>query len=47
MDALAQARLVLPVHRVALYAERILPAIDDPSELAATVPGILRAILPA
>ena len=47
MDALAQARMVLPVHRVALYAERILPAIDDPSELAATVPGILRAILPA
>ncbi len=47
MDALAQARMVLPVHRVALYAERILPTIDDPSELAATVPGILRAILPA
>jgi hypothetical protein len=46
MDALAQARLVLPIHRVALYAERVLPAIDEPSELAATVPGILRAILP-
>jgi hypothetical protein len=47
MDALRHARTVLPVHRVALYAERILPRLDDPSELAATVPGILRAILPA
>ena len=46
LDALAQARTVLPVHRVALYAERILPSLDDPSELAATVPDILRAILP-
>jgi hypothetical protein len=46
LDALEQARIVLPVHRVARYAERILPSIDDPAELAATVPGILRAILP-
>jgi hypothetical protein len=46
LAALADARTVLPVHRVALYAERVLPSLDDPSELATTVPGILRAILP-
>jgi hypothetical protein len=46
MNALVHARTVLPVHRVALYAERVLPGLDDPAELAATVPGILRSILP-
>jgi hypothetical protein len=46
MDALAQARTILPVHRVAHYAERVLPSVHDRAGLAATVPGILRAILP-
>ena len=45
-DALAEASIVLPLHRVALYAERILPSIEDPTEIAATVSGMLRAILP-
>ncbi len=45
-DALALARTVLPLHRAALYAERILPAIDDRAEAAPTVPRALRAILP-
>jgi hypothetical protein len=46
LDALAHAHTILPVHRVAWYAERVLPSLDDPTDLAATVPGILRAILP-
>ncbi len=46
MDALALARTVLPLHRVALYA-RMLPGLDVRTGLAATVPRILRAILPA
>jgi hypothetical protein len=46
MVALEHARTVLPVHRAASYAERILPALDDRGDPAATVPGILRAILP-
>ena len=45
MDALALARTVLPLHRVALYA-RLLTALNDPPDLAATVPRTLRAILP-
>jgi hypothetical protein len=44
-DALALARTVLPLHRVALYVDRVLPAIDDPAG-SATVPRALRAILP-
>jgi hypothetical protein len=44
--ALALARTVLPLHRVALYVERVLPAIDDPAGSAAAVPRALRAILP-
>jgi hypothetical protein len=45
-DALTLARTVLPLHRAALYAERILPAIDDPAGSATAVPRALRAILP-
>ena len=44
--AMAAARIVLPLHVTALYADRILPALGDTSETARIVPAALRAILP-
>jgi hypothetical protein len=46
MESLALARTVLPLHRAGSYAKRIRPGLDDPGELALTVPRALRAILP-
>ena len=45
-EALELARTVLPLHRAALYATWILPALDVPGELSTAVPRALRAILP-
>jgi hypothetical protein len=44
-DALALARRVLPLHIAALYAERVLPGMEDREELERVVPAALRAIL--
>jgi hypothetical protein len=45
-DALETARTVLPLHMAALYADRILPGLEQPWEVAGMVPDLLRAILP-
>jgi hypothetical protein len=44
--AMANARIVLPLHVSYLYADRILPALGGPSDMARIVPEALRAILP-
>jgi hypothetical protein len=44
--AMAAARMVLPLHIAALYADRIVPALGGTSETARIVPDALRAILP-
>lgn len=44
--AVAAARIVHPMHLAALYADRILPALDGSSENARVVPDALRTILP-
>jgi hypothetical protein len=46
LELLMLARVVVPVHRAALYARRILPALAEPGELATAVPQALRTILP-
>lgn len=45
-EALALARTVLPLHLAALYAERILPGLEQRWEVERVVPAALRAILP-
>ena len=44
--ALNLARTVLPLHLAAMYAERILPALQTPDEMSHVVPDALRSILP-
>jgi hypothetical protein len=44
--ALDLARTVLPLHVAAVYAERILPGLQDPGEMGHVAPDALRAILP-
>jgi hypothetical protein len=44
--ALGLARIVLPLHLAAMYAERILPALQAPDEMGHVVPDALRSILP-
>ncbi len=44
--AMDLARIVLPLHLAAMYAERILPGLERPSEMERVVPEALRAILP-
>ncbi len=44
--AMTAARLVLPLHLAAIYADRILPALGGSSSSARAVPEALRAILP-
>ncbi len=43
--ALEAARLVHPLHMASLYAERILPGLDQPWEMERMVPWFLRSIL--
>jgi hypothetical protein len=45
-QAMALARVVLPLHLAALYAERILPGLEQRWEMERVVPDALRAILP-
>jgi len=45
-EALTLARTVLPFHLAALYAERILPGLQQPWEAERVVPDALRTILP-
>ena len=44
--ALDLARIVLPLHLAAMYADRILPALQTPDEIGHVVPDALRSILP-
>lgn len=44
-DALDRARLVLPLHMAALYADRILPGLDQPWEMERMVPWFLRSLI--
>lgn len=44
-EALATAWTVLPLHVVALHAERILPSLEPRSEMEKVVPNALRTIL--
>jgi hypothetical protein len=45
-EALVLARTVLPLHLAALYAERILPGLEQRWEVERVVPAALRTILP-
>jgi hypothetical protein len=45
-EALVLARTVLPLHLAALYAERILPGLEQRWEVEGVVPAALRTILP-
>ena len=45
-EALSLARIVLPLHLAALYAERILPGLEQRWEVEWAVPDAMRAILP-
>ena len=40
-----RARLIYPLHMAHLYAERILPGLDQPWEMERMVPGYLRSLL--
>jgi hypothetical protein len=42
--ALARARVVHPIHVAALYAERVLPGLEQPWEMARVVPDALRSL---
>jgi hypothetical protein len=44
--ALELARTVLPLHLAAMYAERILPGLQQPDAMRHLIPDALRAILP-
>ena len=44
--ALELARIVHPLHMAQLHADRILPGLDQPWELAWRVPVLLRSLLP-
>jgi hypothetical protein len=44
-SALHLARTVDPLHVAALYADRVLPALDRPDDLAGVVPEALRSLL--
>ena len=46
-DTLDRARLVLPLHMAALYADRILPGLDQPWEMERMVPWFLRSLIEA
>jgi hypothetical protein len=46
LEAVNLARIVLPLHLAALYAERILPGLEQPWEADRVVPNALRTILP-
>ena len=46
-EAMQLARTVLPLHLAALYAERVLPGVEQRWELERVVPAALRSILPA
>ena len=46
MRALGVARVVHPLHMVQLYAERILPGLEQPWEMDRAVPTLLRSLLP-
>jgi hypothetical protein len=43
--ALERARLVLPLHLASLYADRILPGLDQPWEMERRVPWSLRSLV--
>ena len=43
--ALERARLVWPLHMTALYADRILPGLDQPWEMDRMVPRFLRSLI--